>query len=140
MSTKTWIVVADKNQTRIFEKKQLSQDWDKVEIIKAQDHNHDGDSRSLGHAPKGDHPQDHSHDPYFLAVTDFINKSQGLNHFGELFVVAGPEALGHLRKGFSKEVEKNVKKTITKDLGHHDQNQLMEYLKDDFIFTGDLHK
>ncbi len=135
MNSKTWIVISDKNQTRIFEKKKLVKEWEKVSVIA---NPHQSADKETHHERHGH--EHHEHDPYYVTVTDFLNKSRGQNKYADILLVASKEVLGGLRDRFDKETEKLLRKTINKDLAHFNQKELEEYLHDDFLYTGDLHK
>lgn len=150
MKTNTWVVVAGKDQTRIFDKFQQAKEWQKVTFVEREKLDKDHAFKTIGHLnsnSSGSHgafDENGSHrkiyDHYFHAVAEFINKARATHQFEHLFLVASPETMGELKNKLDKETVKHLKKTINKDLVHLNQHELEEYMHDDFLFYGDLHK
>ncbi len=150
MNTKTWIVVSDKSQTRIFEKKQQAKEWEKIDVI-PQQAQEGPPPHNKGVATTGSNfgtralvdeegMERRRYDHYYAEVSDYLNKARTQQKYADMFLVASKEVLGNLRERLDKETHKQVKKTINKDLAHYNQRELEEYLREDFIYSGNLHK
>lgn len=57
-------------------------------------------------------------------ITALLGEEEKKKSFDELIVIAGKNLLGRLRKEFSKNLEKKIIKTISKDLVHSDIKEL----------------
>lgn len=149
MKINTWIVVVSKDETRIFNKPNLAENWSKVQVIKRDHIDTDHSFKTVGHNANNssshaalDEGKTHRkiYDHYFHGVADVINKARSTQQFAHLFLVAPPESMGEVKNHLDKEALKHLKKSINKDLVHLNQAELEDYMKDDFIFYGDLHK
>ncbi len=149
MKTNSWIVVVSKDETRIFDKGQFTAHWSKVQVMKRNHLDKDHAFKSIGNVSNNfathaavDEASTHRkiYDHYFHGVAEFINKARATQQFEHLFLVASPESIGEVKSHLDKESIKHLKKSINKDLVHLNQSELEDYMKEDFLFYGDLHK
>lgn len=141
---KTWVVVADGAQARIF-----MNEGPGTGLVPALDHDlignklqsHEmGSGRpgvSFSSAGPGRHAMAPHTDPHEHAEHSFIKQvakaiTDGLNAhaFEQLILVAPPKALGDLRTDLDPQAAKLVKSELHKDLTHLTPHQLGEHLAD----------
>ena len=61
-------------------------------------------------------------------VADYLNSECGKNKFQNLFLVAAPEFLGHLRRRLSNETRRYIAREINKNVVQQDEAVIRKYL------------
>lgn len=154
MNNNTWIVISNKGRTRIFEKNRFIKEWGQITVIPHKSELSElrqkgvarivQRGRNTALAFRGMVNEEslnrRIYDSYFREVASFLNLGRKQDKYSEIILVANGDILGSIRNDLDKEVQNLIKKTINKDLAHYSKQDLEEYLHDDFIFTGDLHK
>lgn len=127
---KTWIVVVNRSEAKIFEFNNKPNN--EVEFVKkldnpkgrmrAQDINADKPgifSNRVAHGPrlvKRETPIQHVAQEFAKKVSDYLEASLMNESFDDLIIIAEPNFLGRLRNLFSKELSSCVSREISKDL------------------------
>jgi protein required for attachment to host cells len=82
-----------------------------------------------GNDPQETTPTRHMTELFVKKVAEYLDKARTLNQFDELYLIAPPKFLGLLRAELSKELEKRVRDTLSKDLSWLNVRELEAYLK-----------
>ena len=140
--TVTWVLIADGTQARVLENtgpgKGLKQvrglDWT-IGAFSAQDIMADRPGRShasMGHGrsamePRTD-PVEHRETEFLKSLAAVLDRHQQQGDFDRLVIVAGPVALGDIRKSVSPAVKKAIIAELNKDLTNLPTAELDQHL------------
>ena len=141
---KTWIVVADGTQMRVFFNdgpghgmSELADKARSTEIRPSRDIDADRPGRTHDSAGQGRHAMEPSSDSsrhakrlFSTEIADEIKKAYYDKAFDRLVLVAAPSMLGDLRAALAKEVQDVIYHELAKDLTHLDERDLADHLRD----------
>lgn len=139
---KSWIVVADRTVTRIFERVgrrdelRLKQQFDHPEgrlktgeLMADKGGRADSSTRAGGHALSTEtSPREHELSRYIDSVADHLNRSYHCGEYQQLCIIAPPHVLGLMRSKLQPVVTRSVTDEIPKDLSELSDKQILEYL------------
>lgn len=129
---KTWIVVVNRVEAKVFESdgkghrgevKFLEKLENPKGRLKAQDINADKPGFSPGVAghggtkEKAQSPTDRVSQIFAKRVSDYLEEARHSNSFDDVVLIAAPQFLGKMRNMFSRELRDVVRQEIPKDLG-----------------------
>lgn len=141
MNNKTWILVADSTQAKIYstQKASLFGNGVKLELISEHEHpdsrKHERDlvTDKPGRFDKAvfDQPdaQRHEEEVFATELAKTIAKGHSDNHFQELIFIAPAAFMGMLHKHLPHPLSKLVNLTIEKDYTHCNENELVLHLQ-----------
>ena len=138
----TWVLIADGAQARVLEntgpgkgfKQVRGLDWT-IGALSAQDIVSDRPGRShssVGHGrsamePRTD-PVEHRETEFLKSLAAVLDRHQQQGDFDRLVIVAGPVALGDIRKAVSPAVKKSIIAELNKDLTNLPTAELDQHL------------
>ncbi|MBL6952483.1 MAG: host attachment protein [Alphaproteobacteria bacterium] len=140
--TKTWILIADGAQARVFEtetgaKGLVAVKGGDFKAANLRSREIDADKPGQGFSRAGDgqrrmQPQTDSHRhaeaQFARHLAEFLQQGQQRRAYDDLVIVAPATALGDLRAALAPGVKKLVKAELTKDLVHISERALPEHL------------
>ena len=138
--SKTWILVCDSQQARIFElagkgRVDFLGDFDSV-LAPSRAIAADRPGRAFDRAGPGRHAMEPRHDANREAKRNFLrqmaerlDRSCSSGDFTDLIVIAPPAALGDLRSAFSKRVQSALVQEHPKEVSGLSDPDLVDYLK-----------
>jgi protein required for attachment to host cells len=143
MSADNWVVVADRNLCRVFS--QASRHGALTELarfeserarLKDQDINADRPGRSFDRMGPGRHalapnvtPTEQEAIRFAKEVAEHLEAARKQQKFNELYVIAEPRFLGHLRTAFTRPLREHLAAEIDKDLSDLDGDAIRERLR-----------
>lgn len=138
---KTWIVVAESAQARIFEAsnrvaplKEVASLIHPISRSKTHDIVTDkpGNTRDrYGHAQRTmdeSNAQRHEHEIFAREIADELEKGRSTAHYQDLVLIAAPSFLGTLRQSLGENTLKLMSRSIDKNLVEEDEETIREYL------------
>lgn len=138
---KTWIVVAESAQARIFEASNRVSPLKEVASLihplsRAKTHDivtdkpgHTKDrygsaQRTMDEA----NAQEHEHQLFAREIADQLEKGRSTAHYQDLVMIAAPSFLGTLRQSLDDQTRRLVSRSIDKNLVEEDEATIREYL------------
>lgn len=145
MDTKTWIVVADSSEARVFSipHKAALFNGDGKNLSMVSEHTHadshkkDSDLMSdkqgkffaATFQPDTD-PHEHEEDVFALEMARVLAKGHYDTHFGELILIAPPKFMGRLCHHFPHELHKVINMKIEKDYTKLNEHEIVKRLQE----------
>jgi protein required for attachment to host cells len=126
----TWILSANSSRARLFEVEPHSDTPREVaDFVNPAARAHERDLRSDAsgrYYGKGERQQGHAADPgesqneheterFAESLREYLERARGEQRFNQLWVVAAPAFLGHLRRNFGKPLAQTVELEVDKD-------------------------
>lgn len=139
---KTWIVVANKTEAKIFEyankKNSVIKYVMKLENprgrLRSIDINSDKPGTFLGLTSHGtrlvneESPTDRIAQEFAKKVVEFLEEEQRKRQFDDLVIISNPHFIGRMRGLYSKELSQAIQREVIKDLGPITTHELQERL------------
>ena len=138
----SYVVVAESSRVRIFE--MINRDTplkELVDMVHPQSRAHEQEltsdlpGRSFDSHGQGRHVMESNVDTkeqeaivFAGQLGDYLNSECGQNKFKNLFLVAAPEFLGHLRKKLSDETKRHIVQEVNKNIVQQDEAMIRKYL------------
>lgn len=142
MNNKTWILVADAFQAKIYstQKATLFNGDGRLELIsehthpKSRQHERELVTDKSGRFGKATFvepdPKRHEEEIFAKKLADVLEKGREDKHFHELILIAPPLFIGMLHKQLSSHINKLVNLTIEKDYTKCDAKELIAHLQE----------
>lgn len=141
--SRDWIAVADRSRCRIFARDTrhgpLQEVLDLVSTtssLKNQDINADRHGRTFDSGGQGRHALGASVDPASQEAIRFakdvsvqLDAARKKNRFQQLYVIAEPRFLGHLRAAFNRPLQDSVAAEISKDWTSQTSDQIRQRMR-----------
>jgi protein required for attachment to host cells len=142
----TWILCANSSRARLFEIDPHSDTPREVaDYANPQGRAHERDLRSDASGRlygRGERPQGHAAAPsetfgeheterFAEFLREHLDRARNEQRFGQLWIVAAPAFLGHLRRNFPKELMQMVELTVDKDFTGDSARDLFRRLLDE---------
>lgn len=141
--SKDWIAVADRSRCRIFAQERrhgpLEEVLDLVSSnggLKNQDINTDRHGRAFDSSGQGRHAMSSSVDPasqeamrFAKDVSTRLDAARKKGRFAQLYVIAEPRFLGHLRAAFNRPLQGLVAAEIDKDWTSQSSDQIRQRMR-----------
>jgi protein required for attachment to host cells len=128
-NNKTWILVANRSEARLFSAVGNSNDLQLVENL------YHPEGRLKGRDLFTDHVEDESSSlseilrQFARNLSERLNKGRAQNAFSKLVLIADSKLLGEIRAGLDRITRHKINVTYDKDLAHLEPNLLKSQLK-----------
>lgn len=140
---KTWIVIADQSNARLYEVDNRDFKMNQVaKVINDFDERREG-LRGLGSVSKRSRQSNvralvnenslnrRMIDHYVIELSDVIEKARKENKFQKLILVAGPEMMGELKNKLSRPTLDRLQRALAKDYARFKEHEVHSALHDD---------
>jgi protein required for attachment to host cells len=131
MKDESWVLVANSAQARLFKLEKMSKLSELYAFVHPESRFHEQDliDTKPGRAFDSNTPNRHSMEPkitqkeleieqFAKSIADYLEQARVKSHFNRLYIAAGPNFLGTLRKTLFPLTAQLIKKEISKDLVH----------------------
>jgi protein required for attachment to host cells len=139
MKQESWVLVANGSQARLFKLENMSKLQEVHAFVHPQGRLHEQDlvDGRPGRAFDSTSPHQHAMEPkisqkeieleqFAKHIASYLEQARTQTHFTRLYIAAGPNFLGMLRKTLLPQTLELVKKEISKDLVHAKPEQIVQ--------------
>lgn len=128
---RTWILVADSAEARLFLSYPGQRGWFEMHRFTHPQSRMKG--RDLLESPpameKGTLPKELAADDFAKQLTEYLDVNLSRANYERLVLVAPPEFLGLLRSNLTKQVERRVIETLNEDLTHMEPRDIARHVE-----------
>lgn len=141
----TWIVVADGSRARIFERRERNQPLREIEDFlneagraDNEELRTDGGGRFFGKngRAQGDtseppvSPKEREVENFSRTIADYLERGRNEHRYEQIYLIAAPKFLGHLRGNMKPPLEKMVEAELPKNISTARLDQIDQFVRE----------